>query len=333
MADTLTLTRATQISVESTHGTVVAASKQLKMLGLLMGPQLDFKLFPGMARRATQTAALNKNMTVGKLAGKLNYSEVVYPLSMIWGAATITTPGGGTNSRKWLWTPPLTGTIDPKSMSFENGDSVRAQKFGYGFCPEVGMQLAREGDCQFESVVWGQAITDSITMTATPTQLEQIPVIGKHLSWYADNTSGGLGGTKLLRVWDGAKFGYANAYGVLWPMDRAQTSFATHADTDNPQPTFTLTVEADTQGMGLYADAIANTTKYVRMEAIGDLIEGSINYSMVIDMATRITKIGQLKDAGNNVIALDIEFTAIEDTSWGSGQFLSAYVINKLTAL
>jgi hypothetical protein len=332
MAETLTLTRATQIAVETTHGTVVSANKQLKMLGLTMGPNLDFKIFKGMARRANSTVVLNKNMTVGKLGGKLNYTEIVYPLSGIWGAATITTPGGGTLSRKWAWIPPVSGVIDPKSFSFENGDSVRAQKFGYGFCPEISMSLAREGDCEFESVVWGQAMTDGITMTSSPSVFDQIPVVGKHLSWYVDTTSAGLGTTKLLRAWTG-KFGYSDAYNVLWPMDRAQTSFAVHADNDSPKPEFTLTVEADTQGMGLYAAAIAGTPQYVRMESFGDIIESTIPWSLVIDMATKITKIGELKDGTGNTIALDVTFTAIEDPSWGSGQFLSAYVINKQTAL
>jgi hypothetical protein len=297
-----------------------------------MGPSLDVKMFQGMARRADSTTQINKNMTVAKLGGKLNYTEIVYPLSAIWGAATITTPGGGTNSRKWVWTPPPFGVIDPKTFTFENGDPVRAQKFAYGFCPEVTMDLAREGDCNFNSVVWGQALTDSITMTATPGVFDQIPVIGKHLCWYVDPTSGALGSTKLLRAWSG-KFGYLTAYNTLWPMDRSQTSFASHADNDNPQPSFDLTVEADAQGWGLYAAAIANTTQYVRMEAFGDIIESTIPWSLVIDMATRITKISELKNGAGQTIAFDVHFDAIEDTTWGTGQFMTAYVINKQTAL
>lgn len=332
MPEVLQLNRGTQVGPESVHGTVAAAGKSLKMLGLTMGPKVDFKIFPGMGRRFKTTAGLNSNMTVGKLAGKANYTEIVYPLSAQLGAATITTPGGGTLSRKWSWIPPLTGSIDPVSQTFEVGGSVKAQRFPYGICPDTALALVREGDCTFEGVVWGQAFVDGITMTPTPTGLPQIPLLGKHLCYYADNTSAGLGATKLLRVWD-AKWSYKNAYNVLWPMDRTQTSFAAHADNPDPKPELILTVEADTAGMGLYADAIANTTKYVRIEAIGDIIEAAIPYSLTIDMACRITAISELKDGMGNTISLDITFTAIEDTAWASGQSVSIAVVNTLTAL
>lgn len=332
MAEVLTLNRGTQVGPESTHGTVVAATKQLKMLGLTMGPKVDFKIFPGMARRFKSTSGMNSNMVEGKLAGKANYTEIVYPLSAQWGQATISTPPGGTLSRKWLWVPPLAGSIDPVSLTFEVGGAARAQRFPYGICPDTAFAFTREADCTFEAAVYGQAFTDAITLTASPTFLPQIPILGRHLSYYSDNTSGGLGTTKLLRVWD-AKWGYKGAYNVLWPMDRAQTSFAAHADNPDPKPELILTVEADTQGMGLYADAIANTTKYIRVEAIGDLIEGAINYSYVLDIASRITAIGELKDDKGNTVALDITFTPIEDNTWNSGQSISNYVINTLTAL
>jgi hypothetical protein len=332
MADAITLTRATQLGIESTHGTKVAATKTLQMLALEMGPNLDFKIFDGMARRFTVASAINKNMTVGKLAGKLNFTEIVYPLSSIWGAPTITTPGGGTISRKWLWTPPLSGVIDPKSLTYENGDANRAERFGYGICPMVSMELVREGDCQFESVVWGQDMVDPFTLTAALSPVPQIPIVGKYISIYADNTSGGLGGTKLLRVFN-AKFGYADAWNVIWPMDRAQTSFATHIDGATPKPTLVLSVMADVAGWGLYADALANTTKYIRLEAIGPIIEAAIPYTYNIDMAVRITDVGTLKNGAGDIVMFDLTCTIIEDSAWGSGTAISAYVINTQTAL
>jgi hypothetical protein len=90
-----------QIGVESTHGTGVAASKDLEMLIVTLSPQIDtvIKRPKGCMHNAVILA--NKDWTDGKYEGAGSYSECIYPISGVLGAATVTTPGGGTLSLSW----------------------------------------------------------------------------------------------------------------------------------------------------------------------------------------------------------------------------------------
>ena len=319
-----------QVGPESTNGTIVAATKQLTLVELEVGPELEFKLFPGMGRRFMAASGLNKDMTAGKLGGVANYTEEVYWATMLWGNVSPTTPVGATLGRKWLWTPSLSAAITHKSFSFEVGNAIKAQKFGFGLLTDFGLKLNRD-DQQIEGALIGQALVDNITLTgALPIILPQ-PALGAHLAVYADTTFGGLGVTKLTSAWD-MSWKYSKGQEDRWPIDRLLTSFGDVVDLD-PTVEFYCKVSADAQGQTLLAAARANTTQYVRVESIGPQIEtGSPNqfWTRTIDMACRITKAEKYTDE-KGVRAIGFTFTAIEDASLGGG--FTYWLENTQTAL
>lgn len=319
-----------QVGPESVAGTIVAATKQLTLVELEVGPDLEFKLFPGTGRRFLAATGLNKDMTTGKLAGKANYTEEVYWATMLWGAATITTPVGATLGRKWLWTPSLSAAITKKTLSFEVGNAIKAQKFGFGLLTDYGLKLNRD-DQELEGALIGQALVDNITLTGSLPIIQPIPALGAHLSVYADTTFGGLGGTKLTNAWD-MTWKWSKGLEDRWPIDRALGSFGDVVDLD-PTVEFYAKVSADAQGQTLLAAARANQTQYVRVESIGPQIEtGSPNqfYTRTIDMACRITKAEHYTDE-KGVRAIGFTFTAIEDATLGGG--FTYWLENVQTAL
>src|SRR5690349_13245985 len=118
MADPFSVNKQLQLGVESTSGTAVPANKLLPSMMVDFDPTFDVTKIKGSGRRfASIIVPSGQEGVTGKLAGGVTFTEMVYPASMIWGAATITTPAGGVNARQWVWTPPLSGRVNPKSMT------------------------------------------------------------------------------------------------------------------------------------------------------------------------------------------------------------------------
>jgi hypothetical protein len=176
-----------------------------------------------------------------------------------------------------------------------------------------------------------RAFSDGITMTASPTSIALAPVAGGHVNLYIDTTSAGLGVTQFTRVFD-FTYTYDTAFGAFWPLNRANASFTGVVDLA-PKSTVKFTLEADSTGMGLYSHLQAGDFMYIRFEAIGAIIEGTIHYSIVHDICVKLTNVSDIKDAAGGVFCTDFDGEVAEDTAWGSGQSQILTVTNALTAL
>lgn len=321
----------TQLGVETTSGTGVAANKQLIISDVTIQPDPDVKEFEGAGRRFTVATGINKNRTTGKAGGPANYTDIVYWASAAWGPATITTPVGATTARKWAWDLNLSAALGQKSFTIENGSSVRAQKAAYLIVPDIGEKWGRDDTSQEVSFI-AQSMTDNITLTGAPTALPAKPQLGAHNAYYYDTSSGGIGGTKLTRVWD-ASWSWKGGLVEKYPQDSASITFATHVDLD-PTPELFMLVAADAAGMAMWADMTADTTKYVRFQATGPQIEtGSPNqfYLKTLDVPVRLAgQPSELKDE-KGIRAIGFKFRPIEDLAAGFAWRFS--VVNTLTAL
>jgi hypothetical protein len=331
MTTTTTLNRVTQIGVESVNGTAVTATKKLQLIDIQTAANPEILKFPGTARRFAVAHALNKETSPLKLGGKMSYTELVYLLSNMYGAATITTPSNGVLTRKWVWNVPQSGSITRKTWTIEEGDSIAARRMAYGLIMGWGFSVERESDIALDGDGIAQVQTDGFSLTGALSAVAQIPMLGKHVNWYADNTWGGIGGTQLTKPMKAA-FKYGSDVGVWWAMNRSNSSYADHADM-NPDVDISLTYPNDATAASLMTDARANTTKYLRFEAQGDLIESvtpDYNYKLTLDVPCRITKLDSDGDE-KGVRVRTFHFTPIEDSTAGYGMVATLYTT--LTAL
>src|SRR6266571_8592666 len=316
MAERNTLNQRVQIGVETTIGTNIAAGKLLECFNFVMGIKPKVSTFRGTGRRWASTAEENQEWTEVPIDGNLDYQGMVYLVSGPWGGATITTHTGGTLSKDWVWTPPVSGAITPKTYTLEQGDSVRAQKINYGLIHSFGYQGTR-ADFKCNGAMFGQLFQDSITMTASPTAIALSPVVGKHVNIYVDPTSAALGTTQYTRAFS-IEYKYDNGFGAFWSLNRTSTSFTGHADLP-PTNTVKLILEADSQGMGFLTSLQAGSFLYLRVDAVGPIIEGAIPYAMQHDMAIKLTNVDPFSD-NEGVYAIGYEGMIMEDTAWASGQ-------------
>lgn len=282
MSDTMTIGRTTQMSPESTHGVAPGggATKQLVDTILAMDPSYKSSEIRGTGRRfLSEVVPDGQEATAGKLSGGLGYNSWVYFLSMMFGAATVTTPTGAVAAKQWKWTVPLTGSINPVSMDVEQGDANDADQYLYTIMDSFGIDATRTAVAP-AGTLWARA-TNKLTPVGTfagmtsagVTALALAPVLPKHWSVYFDTVYGNLGSTKLTRAFH-AKLDYGGAFVPFFPLDSALPSYGGIADGDSVKATMMIemmkSVTVDpTASEQLWLVARAAGTRYCRLYAGG----------------------------------------------------------------
>lgn len=165
MPERTSITQVVQIGAETTAGTQVAATKKFQTLGIEPSPNAEIDKFRPAGTKYNHLTALSKEWVVANVSGRGSYTEIVYALSSIIDAATITTPMGATNARLWTFTPDTSAADAPQSYTVQHGSSVRADRFTYGTFVEFGMTFNRTSIDITGSMI-GEALEDGITMTA-----------------------------------------------------------------------------------------------------------------------------------------------------------------------
>lgn len=335
MAERSTIAQGVQIGVETTEGTLVPADKRLSALGITPSPDLTYNQFKAMGSKYTNVAVLGKEFTAVDLSGIGTYTEIVYPLSSVAQTAAITTPGGGTLSRLWTFTPATNAADTRKSFSVENGDGNFAEKFAGMVVTDFGIDITRDG-VDISGSGFGKAIQTGATLTATPTTIALKPIVPTQVSVYMDPpganqaaSESALGTTKLTRVFE-ANFQIGGRFGPVWPLDAALNSYAATVELD-PTTTLELTMEADAAGMGLFANARVGDVRMIRVEAVTTtFIETTIPWKFTLDIAGQISDGGDTDDL-DGVKVVHWTFDVMNDSIWQHAWRIA--VQNALTAL
>jgi hypothetical protein len=329
MAERSSLTQNIQIGVEATPGTAVAATKRLQSVGIEPSPSVEMSQFRPIGSKYNALSTLGKEWIEAALTGRATYTELVYVLSSVVNTGVVTTPGGATAARQWVFSSANRSPDVPKTFTVEHGSSVRADRFTYGLITEMGLTFNRDA-IELTGSMMGRALEDNIVMTAagSVTAIPLIPVLPTEVSVYLDDDALSLGTTKMTRLIS-ADFSLGSRFGPVWVLDAANPSFVNHVETE-PDLSCSMTLQADAQGMALYEAMRAGDTKFLRIEAIGQEIESGQDYMLTLDMALKVSDTGGFSDA-DGVYAIEFSGVGVNDETWGKAfQFT---VVNELTAL
>lgn len=307
-----TLTQQTQIGVEATPGTAVAANRRLRSMGIELGPAGNIRTFRPAGNKFPSITALGKEWSEGGLEGAATYTELIYAFSGILGAPTTTQPDAVASPTVYdhVWTIAPSAVQDPKTYTVEKGSSVRAHSAAHVYINELGLEFNRE-EINVNGAVVGRAISDGITLTASPTTVGLIPILPSHVSIYLDSTFAALGTTKLLDVM-GAGFNLGSRFNTFWPIDAAVSSFKDAYEVE-PTHSVTLTMEANATGTGLLAPMRAGDTRYLRIEAVGGTVEDAFTYRLRLDLPVKVTEIPGFEDS-DGIYGLTWTFGLMDDT-------------------
>lgn len=327
MPERSAITEVVQIGVEATPGTAVAATKRLTGMRLRLNPRPTTSKFRASGYKYPTVQALNREWSEGGIEGPGTYTEIVYPLSGAIGTATVAAVGVG-GAQSWTFNSSSTAEDVPKTFTIEQGQAVRAHRATYGLFREFSLNFSRE-DLTIGGGFMATAITDGVTLTATPTEIPLSPILPGQVSVFLDPTSAALGTTRLLRVLSGTVT-IGSRWASLWTVDSSRSSWAAHVETE-PTVRLELTVEADAEGMGHLTRLRTGDTRFVRFRAVGSTIgAGPETHEARFDFAAKVSAIADLTDE-QEVIATKVTLDAFHDSGWGKA--FQAYIVNQQTAL
>lgn len=326
MPERATVFQTTQIGLETTPGTSVAANRRLQAVSIEPSIKADVASIRTTGVKFPTGAALGREWVEASISGMAAYNDLTYLLASVLMKAT-PAQQGSTAAYLWTFTPAQAAADTVATYTVEAGSSVRAGKFTYGLVTEFTLKADRN-TVEVSGSLVGRAYQDGITMTASPTQVALQPVLPTQISVYADDTSAGLGNTKLTRLLS-AELSISNRFGTLWTLDAAESAWVAHVELQ-PTATLKLLLESDAQGMGLLTTMRAGSKKYVRLEAVGPVIEGAYNYRLRCDLAGTVSEVGEFSDQ-DGVYAIEWTLQATYDSAWGKA--LEIALTNTLTAL
>lgn len=326
MTERAMLTTTTQIGVEGTAGVATSANKKLLGTMIDLSIKSDVKIYRPSGGKFSTITALGKEWSEAKIDGPLTYTDFVYLMA---GNVAYAAPAqqGSTTAYLWTSTPSQSGADTRKTYTVEQGSAVRAHKAAYGLVNSLGYVVNRN-EAKIKGSMLCNQISDGISLTSTPTEIDLVPVLPSQFCVYVDADSGDLGTTKLTRSF-ALDWEYSNRFGAVWPLDCALTGFAADVELE-PKPIFKMLVEADATGMGFLDDMRVGTTSFIRVAATGDEIDTGEDYLFQHDIAAKVISVSEFKDE-QGIYAVEWTFQAVYDSTWGKA--FEFQVKNALTAL
>lgn len=315
MAERATVSQGVQIGVETTPGTGVPSDKRLSALGFSPNPQANFTPFAPMGSKYDTIEALIQEWTTSPLQGYPTYTEIVYPLC---GILTNVVPSTvNVAVKRWTFNPSTFAEDTVATFTVERGGAVQAERVVNGIISALNLNFAR-GASGMGGTMLARALETGITMTASPTGVALKPILPGHVSAFLDATSGALGTTKLTRLRH-INWLLENRFGPLWVLDDALDSFVTHVEL-KPNNRFDISVEANTAGMAILANARNTTKKFLKLKATSkEMIPLSVPatpYSLTINACVEVGGIGGLQD-DDGVYAGQYTLSIVHDDTWG----------------
>lgn len=328
MPDRATVTQAIQIGLEATPGTAVAANKTLRSVSVDIGIEGENDIHRPEGHKWPVLAVPGMEWTSADLRGKPTFTELCYLAEAHFQTAAVV--ADGTNGKKRVYTIADVVADTKKTLTVEQGDGVRAHRFAYGMVTELGFEFTRQAANLSGSMI-GQLLTDGVAMTATPADIALKPIVPKTVDVFLDDTSAGLGTTKLLRAFKVApKIG--NRFGPVWALNSAASSYDGDVELA-PAGELALTVEADAAGMAAGLTPFrSGATKFMRIKAVGDVIAGAAAsaYLFQLDLALKIRQPQKFEDA-DGVFAIGFNAEIVRDDTWTKAVELT--LINEIATL
>jgi hypothetical protein len=163
-----------QIGVETTPGTAVPALKRLLATSIALQPVVPVNMFRPQGSKYNTTAIKQKESATGDINGVIAYNDIVYLLSSLLERAAISTPGGGTLSRQWLFNPAVFGPDVSEVYTLEVGSSAGAERATFAWVNGLTLRFTPEeasvtGDLMAQELQEGILLSTSEVQTITIT--------------------------------------------------------------------------------------------------------------------------------------------------------------------
>jgi len=330
MAQRATVTKTTQLGVETTEGTAVAANKILRAISLMPKYEREESGFRPAGHKYETLQTVDKEWAKGNYDGRVCYNAIIYLLSSLIGVPT-PVQIGATAARTWTFTPSTTQGHAGKSYTFEVGDNVKVDKYPGGRISSLHL-VAPQAEITVEGELFTRKPSFNQTQTSTPTEIAARPVTRNHIDMFVDPTTfGNIGTTKVTDAMQ-EELSLGTAFHPLWAHNTSETSYR---DTVEVAPPFDFSIITPHNSQSrTYLDNLSGAAiQYLRWQAVGAQIaddSGTPVYERIrIDIAGKFAKPEDVDE--DDAFAMKYSFRPLHDASLGSAWKVE--VINLLTAL
>lgn len=288
-----TALRRIQIGLESTRGTLVAADTIL--LGALQYTDTRTWISPEDEER-NSLALLHRQTEVAKqtdlqFTSTVTYEQILQFLSMgVKGAITPTTPTNGVLTRDWTFLPSLTASNAQDSFTFEYGDDQQEYECGHVMASQIELTFPMGEAGGLTATLFGQGTAKS-TFTGSLSAPTVEDVASQDITLYVDSSWSALGDTAKAAILASATIRIPTGVAPQRYAD-GSTNFSTFSESKRAAEV-ELTLRHNSDGEVQYDNYAASTLIFVRLEAVGTLIESvTPDYykTLTMDFAMRYTE-------------------------------------------
>lgn len=324
MAERSAIFQATQLGVEATPGVAVPANRSLLSVGFSMSPNPDIQPRRARGHKYQTLAVLNREWTELGIEGGLTYTEVIYLLAGILNKPTPT----GTGPYTWSFSSASTQPDTVATYTIEQGDSIRARRCPLGLINELSLSFSRS-DITVGGSMIAAPLEDDVTLTASPTEIALVPVMGPDVLVYVSDTYAGLDSASPLDRPISVEWSMGNRFSPAWYLNQ-QVGFKDYVERE-VDLTVDLQMASDAEGMQFLEGMRKGDTAYLRIEGLGPIIDpGPDTYLFQLDTAIKVVDIGDFDDV-EGVEAIEWNFGGFYSSEMGGA--VAAKVINDIATL
>jgi hypothetical protein len=325
-----------QLGIESTRGLAVPANRKLMAYSLEPQPMIETAQHTPSGYKVPTVTQLVSEHAGADYDGLIDYRNIVYVLSSMFGAVTPTQPDAANSPSVYLWTWNLDGKskIQPVTSTVEWGESGagNGNKFSYGAFNSAEIEISRAGDNTISGEMIGQEMQLGTTLTASPTEVDVEPVDGDHWDLFMADTGAALESspTQLDAIY-AATLSLSDLYAPEWALKSSEPSFTSLFEAEDQSYEWEMTLGADAVANAMLTDTARNSKKkFFRMQATGDIIEDTLPFKLSFDMCSVITDIDSFQSE-DGLYVLPITYGLAYDKTWG--KFMSIKVQTDISAL
>lgn len=314
-----------QIGTESTWGTPVTPTAQLGLVeDLSFTPELEAQNLPDMRASLAPgyVAALLKETGTAKMTGIMTYEDWPYWADGLFGTATPS--GGNPYVRDYIG---ALGTIPVRRVfTLVKGQSTPVSHiYGLsgGVLKEITISLESGAAMKYDMSFIGKLF--ATTSFGSLSDRTQTPILAPQGLLYIDAVGGTIGTTAISTSWYAAEIKISSNAAVHYSIG-ALNPAAFHES--KWEATMKLTLEIDSTTKAMLDSVIGSSLlqKQIRFKAT----TGSSNI-MQIDMAGSYLKAPEITTDKDGVVTLELELTALYNSTLGN--FVKASSTNIVSAL
>jgi hypothetical protein len=305
-----------------------------------MTPDLAFEEYRLAGNKFIAASAITQIQSALNIdSSPLNYTEIVYPLSSVLGAATITTPVGATLARNWMFSVNPATADPPVSFTVQSGDGTNRTRANGVVVNSLDMTIEEGAGASVSGNGFGGRLVPSagVMDTLAGTQPSLVVANWTQASIYIDDVpvdeadiATTFGTTKRSAIFQ-SNPSFGDRYELVRVLDAALGG--SPAAIAEVPVTFQIdmSMAADSFGRGLITAAENGTPKLIRIGLVsGTEIESGTPFSITIDAFATIADGGD-EDERNGAQAINWTFNMSYNSTWNKA--MEVNVVTNLTAL